>query len=66
MPYIFAARGRRNAARGQEAETEMGRLLKAILVLALLGFATLTGYAYLGDYAPEMREITRPVTLDVD
>ncbi len=44
----------------------MGRLFKAILVLALLGFVALTGYAYLGDYAPEMREISHPVTLDVD
>ncbi len=66
MPYIFGSRGRKNAARGQEAGTEMGRLFKAILVLALLGFVALTGYAYLGDYAPEMREISHPVTLDVD
>jgi hypothetical protein len=44
----------------------MGRLFKAIFVLAVLGFAALTGYAYLGDYAPEVREISRPVTLDVN
>lgn len=44
----------------------MGRLFKAILVLAVIGFAALTGYAYLGDYAPEIQEISRPVTLDVE
>lgn len=44
----------------------MGRLLKALLVLALIGFAALAGYAYLGDYGPDTREITRPVTLDAN
>jgi hypothetical protein len=42
----------------------MGRLLKAVLVLGLLGFAALTAYAYLGDYAPEPRQIVAPVVLD--
>lgn len=44
----------------------MGRLIKALLWLAVLGFAALTVYAYIGDYAPETREITEPVTLDAD
>ncbi|MCX7644979.1 MAG: hypothetical protein N2Z62_06745 [Rhodobacteraceae bacterium] len=44
----------------------MWRLIKALVVLGLIGFIALTGYAYLGDYAPETREITQPVTLDVD
>ena len=42
----------------------MGRLLKAVLVLGLLGVVALTAYAFLGDYAPEPREIVAPVTLD--
>lgn len=44
----------------------MWRLIKALVVLVLLGLVALTGYAYLGDYAPETREITEPVILDVD
>lgn len=43
----------------------MGRLFKAILLLAVIGFVALAGYAYLGDYAPEVQEISRPVSLDV-
>ena len=42
----------------------MGRLFKAILLLAVIGFAALSGYAYLGDYAPEVQQISRPVVLD--
>jgi predicted small integral membrane protein len=41
----------------------MGRVVKAVLVLAVLGFAALTVYAYLGDFAPEQRPVTRPVVL---
>jgi hypothetical protein len=44
----------------------MWRLIKALVVLILIGMAALTGYAYLGDYAPQTREISQPVTLDVD
>ena len=44
----------------------MGKLIKFLFLLAILGFAALTGYAYLGDYAPETRTISQPVTLDVD
>ena len=42
----------------------MGRLLKAIVVLALLGLAGLTVYAFLGDLSPDQSQITVPVTLD--
>ena len=44
----------------------MGRLLKALIFLLLLGFIALTGYAYLGDMAPEVKEVNQPVTLDVE
>ncbi|MEZ5912096.1 MAG: hypothetical protein R3D84_07630 [Paracoccaceae bacterium] len=42
----------------------MGRLLKAIVVLALLGLAGLTVYAFLSDLSPDQSQITVPVTLD--
>jgi hypothetical protein len=44
----------------------MWRLIKALVFLVLLGFLALTGYAYLGEYAPEPRDVTRPVTLDTN
>ncbi len=42
----------------------MARLFKVLLVLVVLGFLGLTGYAYLGDLAPERVEVIQPVTLD--
>ncbi len=42
----------------------MIRILKVLIVLAILGFAGLTGYAYLGDMSPEQQEVRVPVTLD--
>lgn len=42
----------------------MGRIIKGIVVLALLGFVGLAGYAYLGDLSPAPHEIRVPVTLD--
>lgn len=49
---------------GQKAM--MGRILKAVLVLGILGFAGLTGYAYLADLSPRQTEITVPVILNAD
>ncbi len=55
---------------GQPAELKgkagMVRLIKAVFVLSILGFAGLTGYAYLVDMSPESRQITVPVTLDAN
>lgn len=42
----------------------MGRIFKAVLVLAILGFAGLTGYAYLADLSPTQAEVKVPVTLN--
>lgn len=47
----------------------MGRLLKYLIYLAILGFAALVAYTYAApffgvDFAPEPREIRQPVTLD--
>ena len=41
----------------------MGRLIKAALVLAVLGFAALVAYAYLADLTPATGEVKVPVTL---
>ncbi|WP_413873497.1 hypothetical protein [Albidovulum sp.] len=41
------------------------RILKLLFLLAVLGFAGLAGYAYLGDMAPEQSEVRTPVQLDV-
>lgn len=44
----------------------MGRIIKGLLVLALVGFVALTGYAYLADLSPEQGEVKVPVTLNAD
>ena len=42
----------------------MGRIIKAMLVLAVLGFVGLTAYAYLVDLTPPQAQVTKPVVLD--
>lgn len=44
----------------------MMRLIKALFALAILGFAGLAGYAYLGDMAPAQTEVRQPVVLNAD
>ncbi len=44
----------------------MGRLIKAALVLGVLGFAGLVGYAYLADLSPESVDVKVPVILNAD
>ncbi len=43
----------------------MGRVIKLVVLLAILGFVGLTGYAYLADMTPERQEVKQPVVLDV-
>ncbi|WP_343078902.1 hypothetical protein [Ostreiculturibacter nitratireducens] len=43
----------------------MGRILKAIIFLVLIGFVGLVGFAYLGDLGPEQSETRQPVDLNV-
>ncbi|MCB2115482.1 MAG: hypothetical protein KDE00_04090 [Rhodobacteraceae bacterium] len=43
----------------------MLRILKILLFLGVVGFAGLSGYAYLGDMAPERAEVRIPVELNV-
>lgn len=44
----------------------MVRILKLVLVLAVLGLAGLTGYAFLGDLSPKKTSVEEPVTLTPD
>lgn len=44
----------------------MGRIVKAFLLLVILGFLGLTVYAYLGDLAPVQGEVKKPVVLNAD
>ncbi|MGG7644616.1 hypothetical protein ACQ5SP_07360 [Rhodovulum sp. YNF3179] len=44
----------------------MGRVLKLVFFLIVIGFVALVGFAYLGDMAPDRQEVNEPVTLDVD
>jgi hypothetical protein len=54
---------------GQPAQGKaagMGRVIKLILVLLVLGFVGLVGYSYLADLTPEPQEVTVPVILNAD
>lgn len=42
----------------------MGRIIRAMAVLAVLGFIGLTAYAYLADLTPAQTEVKKPVVLD--
>jgi hypothetical protein len=42
----------------------LGYIVKGVLVLAILGFLGLVGYAYLGDLTPDQTPVTKPVVLD--
>lgn len=44
----------------------MARLIKAVLVVLVLGFAGLVGYAYVADLRPVPQEVTVPVILNAD
>lgn len=42
----------------------MGRLLKFLIFLIILGALGLIGFAYLGDLSPEQDAVTEPVELN--
>jgi hypothetical protein len=44
----------------------MGRIIKALVLLVIIGFIGLAGYAYLGDLSPVQGEVTKPVVLNAD
>ncbi len=41
------------------------RILKFLLLLALIAFVGLVGYAYLGNLKPQQSDVTVPVELNV-
>lgn len=43
----------------------MIRIIKAILVLGVLGFVALAVFSYVADLAPEQAPVSLPVVLDV-
>jgi hypothetical protein len=53
---------RKNTRKGNH----MGRIIKALLLLVILGFLGLTAYAYLGDLTPVQGEVKKPVVLNAD
>ena len=44
----------------------MGRIIKLLFLLLVLGFIGLTGYSYLADLSPKQQQVTVPVTLNAD
>ena len=76
MPYIIVSKpertyvgsmatASRSGPKAKGGKTgDMGRLVKAVLGLAVVALISLAGYAYLGDLSPEQATITQPVVLD--
>ena len=54
------------ANRAFKKECGMGRLIRLVFVLVVLGFIALVGYAYLVDMAPVGAEVKVPVVLHAD
>lgn len=52
--------------RGPRKGIRMGRIIKVLVVLVILGFIGLTVFAYLGDLAPQQSEVKKPVVLNAD
>ncbi|MDB9856994.1 hypothetical protein OAC63_01210 [Amylibacter sp.] len=42
----------------------MGKVIRFLLILIILGFLGLLGYSYLGDLSAPQTEVTVPVTLN--
>lgn len=61
VPAVARQAGRNDPA-DRKGKGKM-RLIKAILVLVVLGLLGVIGYAYLGDLTPEARGMSTPVTL---
>lgn len=44
----------------------MGRIIKALIFLMLVGFIGISIYAYVGDISPEQTDVIKPVVLNAD
>lgn len=49
----------------KKRQDKMLRIFKFLILIALIAFAGLVGYAYLGDLTPERGDVTVPVELNV-
>ena len=61
---LAAEAGAIGACSGLRGQAIMSRIWKALLVLILLGLLGLVGYAYFGDIAPTVEEVSEPVQID--
>jgi hypothetical protein len=69
MTSYKAKQSRPRARRIRQAETEgpfVLALFKFVILLGLVAFLGLAGFAYLGDLSPSRSERSVPVTLDVE
>ncbi|WP_211301673.1 hypothetical protein [Defluviimonas denitrificans] len=60
------SRDRAGPGKDKKRQDKMVRIFKFLLLLALIAFVGLVGYAYLGDMTPERSDVTVPVDLNVD
>lgn len=44
----------------------MGRIIKWVFILIILGFLAVIGNMFLGDLSAPVQDVTQPVTIDVD
>jgi hypothetical protein len=63
MAYMKSAGVETCETRGRKM---IGRLVKFVALIAVLGALALTGYAYLGDLSPDPTEQSLTVTLDAE
>ena len=52
--------------RGGKAGKAMGRIIRFLVVVLVLGALGLIGYSYSGYLVPDQSTVTAPVSLDVD
>jgi hypothetical protein len=53
-----------NNQKKQRGPGMIWRLVKLVMLLVIVGFIGLTGYAYFGDLSPQQRDVTQPVNLN--
>ncbi|MEH6774799.1 MAG: hypothetical protein V7668_12810, partial [Cereibacter changlensis] len=63
---LWQVRGQQEFGQARGGRTGMWRIIKALLVLAVLAFVGLAGYAYLADLTPPQAEVTKPVMLNAE
>ncbi len=54
------------AAKTTRKGAPMGRIIKALIFLILVGFIGISIYAYVGDLSPSQTDVTKSVVLNAD